>query len=70
MMAIEKVEEEIDRLLEEATHSEQVQRFARHLRRERSALFTFLHYGRHSCDKLLFRAGSPPDRGEPNDVRR
>jgi len=44
VMAIRKVEAEIDRNLDEVPHGEQVQRFARHLRRERSALFTFLYY--------------------------
>jgi transposase len=44
MVAIGKVEADVDRLLEEVPRGEEVQRFARHLRRERSALFTFLYY--------------------------
>lgn len=41
--AIDEVEAEIDRLIEAAPVGEAVQRFARHLQRERGALFTFLH---------------------------
>lgn len=44
MVAIGKVEAEVDRLLNDIPRGEEVQRFARHLRRERSALFTFLYY--------------------------
>lgn len=44
MVAIGKVETDVDRLLEQVPRGEEVQRFARHLRRERSALFTFLYY--------------------------
>jgi len=44
MVAIGKVETDVDRLLEDVPRGEEVQRFARHLRRERSALFTFLYY--------------------------
>lgn len=44
MVAIGKAEADIDRLLQEVPPGEHVQRFARHVRRERSALFTFLYY--------------------------
>jgi len=44
MVAIGKVVADVDRLLENVPRGEEVQRFARHLRRERSALFTFLYY--------------------------
>jgi transposase len=44
MVAIGKAEAEVDRLLEKVPRGEQVQRFSRHLHRERSALFTFLYY--------------------------
>ena len=44
MIAIGKAEADVDRLLETVPRTEHVQRFARHIRRERSALFTFLHY--------------------------
>jgi transposase len=44
MVAIGKVETDVDHLLGEVPRCDEVQRFARHLRRERSALFTFLYY--------------------------
>lgn len=44
MVAIGKVEADVDRLLKHVPRDKQVQQLARHLRRERSALFTFLHY--------------------------
>ena len=44
MVAIGKVEADVNRLLKDAPRGEEVQRFARHLRRERSALFTFLYH--------------------------
>ena len=44
MVAIGKAQVDVDRLLEEVPRGEHLQRFARHLRRERSALFTFLYY--------------------------
>ena len=44
MVAIGKVETDVDNLLGEVPRCDEVQRFARHLRRERSALFTFRYY--------------------------
>ncbi len=44
MVAIGKVEAGVDRLLDEAPRGEELQRFVRHMRRERSALFTFLYF--------------------------
>jgi transposase len=44
MVAIGKAEADVNRLLGTVPRTEQVQRFARHIRRERSALFTFLHH--------------------------
>lgn len=44
VVAIGKVEAEINHLLEQVPRGDEVQRFARHLRRERSALFTFLYH--------------------------
>src|SRR5919109_1134896 len=44
MVAIGKGETDVDHLLGEVPRCDEVQRFARHLRRERSALFTFLYY--------------------------
>jgi len=41
--AVDEVEAEIDRLIKTAPQREAVQRFARHLQRERGVLFTFLH---------------------------
>ena len=44
MVAIGKAEADMNRLLERVPRGEEVRRFARHLCRERSALFTFLYY--------------------------
>jgi transposase len=44
MVAIGKAEADMNRLLEKVPRGEDVRRFARHLSRERSALFTFLYY--------------------------
>ena len=44
MVAIGKVEAEVDRSLDNVPRGAEVQRFARHLARERSALFTFLYF--------------------------
>src|SRR6185503_242364 len=44
MVAIGKAEADMNRLLEKVPRGEEVRRFARHLSRERSALFTFLYY--------------------------
>lgn len=44
MVAIGRVEADVDRLLEKLPHCAAVQRLARHLLRERSALFTFLYH--------------------------
>lgn len=44
MVAIGRAEADIDRLLSSVPRGEEVQRFARHLRRERSALLTFLYH--------------------------
>lgn len=44
MVAIGRVEADVDRLLSDVPCGEEVQRLARHLRRERSALLTFLYY--------------------------
>jgi transposase len=43
MISIGQVEAEMDRLIEAAPEGEAVQRFVHHLKRERQALFTFLH---------------------------
>jgi transposase len=44
MVATGKAEATVDRLLGRVPRSEAIQRLARHLRRERSALFTFLYH--------------------------
>jgi len=43
MVAIGMAAADVDRLLENVPRGEQAHRFARHLRRERPALFTFLY---------------------------
>jgi len=53
MVAIGKAVADVDRLFENVPRGEEIQRFARHLRRERSALFTFLYYDAVPTTNLL-----------------